>query len=168
VRAVVDGDLSKAAAARRCNTMPKTVGNWIERFEAEGVEGLRDRSSRPNSSPSQATPAVCVTVEVRAVSAILASRSPPRSGFRRRPSAASQEPRPRASPTRRSCPKTHILLGLLFNCLRFFRSLGVKVHRVMTDNGSSFRSFRYGKALRLLRIKHLRIKPYTPRTNGQS
>ncbi len=52
--------------------------------------------------------------------------------------------------------------------MRFFQSLGVKVQRVMTDNGSSFRSFRYGKALRLLSIKHLRTKPYTPRTNGKA
>jgi transposase-like protein len=63
VRAVVDEGLSKAAAARRFNTTPKTVGKWIERFEAEGAEGLRDRSSRPHSSPSQAAPAVCAAVE---------------------------------------------------------------------------------------------------------
>jgi len=63
VRAVVDGGLSKAAAARQFNTTPKTVAEWIERFEAEGVEGLRDRSSRPLSSPNQATPAVCAAVE---------------------------------------------------------------------------------------------------------
>ncbi len=57
VRAVVDQGLSKATAARQFNTTPKTVGKWIERFEAEGVDGLRGRSSRPHSSPSQATPA---------------------------------------------------------------------------------------------------------------
>jgi transposase InsO family protein len=59
-------------------------------------------------------------------------------------------------------------LRFLFNALRFFRSLGVKVERVMTDNGSSFRSRRYAKALRRLRIKHLRTKPYTPKTNGKA
>jgi transposase InsO family protein len=59
-------------------------------------------------------------------------------------------------------------LRFLFNALRFFRSLGVKVERVMTDNGSSFRSHRYAKALRRLRIKHLRTKPYTPKTNGKA
>jgi transposase InsO family protein len=59
-------------------------------------------------------------------------------------------------------------LRFLFNALRFFQSLGVKVQRVMTDNGVSFRSFRYPKALRRLRIKHLRTKPYTPRTNGNA
>jgi transposase InsO family protein len=59
-------------------------------------------------------------------------------------------------------------LRFLFNALRFFQSLGVKVERVMTDNGVSFRSFRYAKALRRLRIKHLRTKPYTPKTNGKA
>ena len=59
-------------------------------------------------------------------------------------------------------------LRFLFNALRFFRRLGVKVERVMTDNGSSFRSRRYAKALRRLKIKHLRTKPYTPRTNGKA
>src|SRR5271166_150266 len=63
VRAVADCGLSKAAAARRFNTTPKAVAKWIERFEAEGAEGLRGRSSRPHSSPSQATPAVCAAVE---------------------------------------------------------------------------------------------------------
>ena len=64
--------------------------------------------------------------------------------------------------TRASC------LRFLFNALRFFRSLGVKVERIMTDNGSSFRSPRYAKALRWLKIKHLRTRPYTPKTNGKA
>ena len=49
----------------------------------------------------------------------------------------------------------------------FFRSHGVKVYRVMTDNGVSFRSKRYAKAVRMQIIKHKRTKPYTPRTNGK-
>ena len=56
----------------------------------------------------------------------------------------------------------------LFNALRFFRSHGVKVWRVMTDNGVSFRSIRYAKTLRMLKIKHKRTRPYTPRTNGKA
>jgi len=59
-------------------------------------------------------------------------------------------------------------LRFLFNALRFFRSLDVKVRRVMTDNGSGFRSRRYAKALRRLKIKHLRTRPYTPKTNGKA
>ena len=70
------------------------------------------------------------------------------------------------SPIRKSCRTRSEApaCAFLFNALRFFRSLGVKVERIMTDNGSSFRSHRYAKALRRLRIKHLRTKPYTPRT----
>jgi transposase InsO family protein len=63
---------------------------------------------------------------------------------------------------RRSC------LRFLCNALRFFRAHGVKVYRVMTDNGVSFRSHRYAKALRMLKIKHLRTRPYTPKTNGKA
>jgi transposase InsO family protein len=59
-------------------------------------------------------------------------------------------------------------LRFLFNALRFCRAHGVKVQRVMTDNGVSFRSHRYAKALRLLKIKHLRTRPYTPKTNGKA
>src|ERR1700741_786901 len=63
VRSVVEGGLSQADAAHQFNTTPKTVGKWVERFRAQGVEGLRDRSSRPLSSPSQTAPAACAAVE---------------------------------------------------------------------------------------------------------
>jgi transposase-like protein len=63
VRCVVEKGLSKAAAARQFNTTPKTVAKWVERFRTEGVDGLRDRSSRPLSSPSQTAPATCAAIE---------------------------------------------------------------------------------------------------------
>jgi hypothetical protein len=57
----------KAAFARRLrrisSTTPKTVAKWVGRFQAEGVAGLQDRSSRPHSSPSQTTPAQCAGIE---------------------------------------------------------------------------------------------------------
>jgi len=237
VRAVVDCGLSKAAAARRYCTTPKTVTKWVERFRAEGVDGLRDRSSKPLSSPGQTVPATCAAIEAlrRArytgqqiaaevgVSPATVSRVLKRLGLNRLSALEPAEPvrryerehpgeiihidikklgrfnsighritgdrtgqsnsrgvgweylhlaiddRSRVAYSeilpdekRRSC------LRFLFNVLRFFRSHGVKVQRVMTDNGSSFRSRRYAKALRLLRIKHLRTKPYTPKTNGKA
>jgi hypothetical protein len=58
-------------------------------------------------------------------------------------------------------------LHFLFNALRFFRGLGVRVERVMTDNGSGFRSRRYAQAVRRLKIKHLRTKPYTPKPTAR-
>jgi len=63
---------------------------------------------------------------------------------------------------RRSC------LRFLFNALRFFRRHGVTVERVMTDNGSAFKSRRYATAMRRLRLKHKRTRPYTPKTNGKA
>src|SRR5260370_6771070 len=63
VRSVIEGGLTKAAAAGQFNTTPKTVAKWVERFRAEGVDGLRDRSSRPLSLPSQTAPATCAVVE---------------------------------------------------------------------------------------------------------
>jgi transposase len=63
VRSVTEGGLNRAAAARQFNTTAKTVAKWVERFRAEGVEGLRDRSSRPLSLPSQTAPATCAAVE---------------------------------------------------------------------------------------------------------
>ncbi|WP_143271742.1 helix-turn-helix domain-containing protein, partial [Bradyrhizobium mercantei] len=53
VRSVVQGGLNQAGAAELFNTTPKSVAKWVKRYRAEGVEGLRDRSSRPLSSPSQ-------------------------------------------------------------------------------------------------------------------
>ena len=203
-RSVIEGGLSKAAAARQFNTTPKTVAKWVARFRAKGVAGLQDRSSRPHSSPSQTTPAVSAAVEglrrrrhpgaqIAAevgVSAATVSRILKRLGRNRLSALEPAEPvrrYERAAPgeiihidvkklgkfsrsghrvtgdrtgqsntrgigweyvhlaiddhsrvayseilpdeKRRSC------LRFLFKALRFFRNLGVRVERVMTDNG---------------------------------
>src|SRR5215831_18921507 len=53
VRFVVECGVSEAAVARKFNTTSKTVGKWVKLFRERGADGLRDRSSRPFSSPSQ-------------------------------------------------------------------------------------------------------------------
>ena len=50
----------------------------------------------------------------------------------------------------------------------YYKSLGVTVTRVMTDNGSCYQSFAFRDACRDLGIKHIRTKPYTPKTNGKA
>lgn len=52
--------------------------------------------------------------------------------------------------------------------LRYYRSLGVRIAQVMTDNGTAYRSRRFAKPLRRLRNRHIRTRPYTPRTNGKA
>ena len=48
------------------------------------------------------------------------------------------------------------------------RSLGIVVARVMTDNGSCYRSAAFARACRHLGLKHIRTKPYMPKTNGKA
>lgn len=50
----------------------------------------------------------------------------------------------------------------------FFASYGITVARVMTDNGSAYRSTVHALACRRLGLRHLRTRPYTPRTNGKA
>ena len=52
--------------------------------------------------------------------------------------------------------------------LAYYQSLGIKVERVMTDNGSCYKSFAFRRACKRLGLKHIRTKPYTPRTNGKA
>jgi transposase InsO family protein len=50
----------------------------------------------------------------------------------------------------------------------WFATQGVIVQRVMTDNGTGYRSKLHAKAIADLGIKHLRTQPYRPRTNGKA
>ncbi len=50
----------------------------------------------------------------------------------------------------------------------WYQSLGVTVKRVMTDNGSCYKSNAFAAACKELGIRHVRTKPYTPRTNGKA
>ncbi len=52
--------------------------------------------------------------------------------------------------------------------IAYYKSIGVTVARVMTDNGSCYKSHAFAKACKRLRLKHIRTKPYTPKTNGKA
>ena len=59
-------------------------------------------------------------------------------------------------------------VGFLKRALGWFSSLGITVERVMTDNGSCYRSHAHAAACRELGLRHLRTRPYRPRTNGKA
>ena len=50
----------------------------------------------------------------------------------------------------------------------YYYGLGAKVARVMTDNGSCYRSKDFRDACHDLGLKHIRTRPYTPKTNGKA
>jgi transposase InsO family protein len=52
--------------------------------------------------------------------------------------------------------------------LAYYQSLGIKVERVMTDNGSCYKSFAFRRLCKRLGLKHIRTRPYTPKTNGKA
>lgn len=64
---------------------------------------------------------------------------------------------------RRSCA-----IAFLRASIRYFGQLGVTVRRVLTDNGSAFRSKRFATACRRLKIKHKFTRAYRPQTNGKA
>jgi hypothetical protein len=59
-------------------------------------------------------------------------------------------------------------VGFLGRAIEWFAARGVKVERVMTDNGSPYVSKTHARAYRALGLRHPRTRPYRPRTNGQA
>jgi transposase InsO family protein len=64
--------------------------------------------------------------------------------------------------------KAKTAIGFLGRAVRFFRRHGIRVERVLTDNGSAYRSAVHAFACRILGIRHLRTRPYRPQTNGKA
>jgi transposase InsO family protein len=58
--------------------------------------------------------------------------------------------------------------GFLQRAIDFFAGYGIRVERVMTDNGAAYRSTLHAQLCRQLGLKHLRTQPYRPRTNGKA
>ena len=59
-------------------------------------------------------------------------------------------------------------VAFLRRALAWYRTLGIRVRRVLTDNGSGYVSYRFAAALTELRITHKRTRPYRPQTNGKA
>lgn len=56
----------------------------------------------------------------------------------------------------------------LVRAIRWFRARGVTVKRLLTDNGSPYRSRVFARARRWLGVRHSRTRPYRPQTNGKA
>jgi transposase InsO family protein len=231
--------VSMAAEAQGCS--PATGYKWIRRFTAEGLEGLRDRSSRPRRSPMR----LCPDREA----AILARRQATLEGPHRIAWALGEAPstvhrvlrrlgaprlRDLDRPTRvivryereRPGELVHVDIkkqgripdgggwrihgrdrragsrslrgqgydfvhaavddrsrlayaeilpderketasAFMTRAIGFFSERGVKVERVLTDNGACYRSRPFAQVLADAGIGHRRTRPYRPQTNGK-
>ena len=215
----------------------KTVRKWVKRFQAEGLAGLEDRSSRPHKLRRPTSPEVSKRIVAlrrqrwtgkqiaketatspatvsRVLRAARLSRirdlepaEPPvryeygepgglihidikklgrfdRIGHRITGKRTSNA-RSRASGWEfvHVCiddasrvafsqvlidEKKERAVAFLAAAVAYYASLGVIVRRVMTDNGSCYRSRAFAKACARLGLKHIFTKPYTPKTNGKA
>lgn len=59
-------------------------------------------------------------------------------------------------------------VGFLDRAIAWFNQRAVRVERVMSDNGAGYRSHVFAQACTRHRIRHLRTRPYRPRTNGKA
>ena len=241
VHQVLAGE-DRRLVAERHGVSVRTVAKWLARFRAEGLAGLRDRSSRPHRSPERIDGVTAdrivalrrlrwtgkhVAREV-GVSPATVSRVLRRAGLSRMRDLDPVEPERRYQhaepgdmihldikklgrfdrPGHRVTGKRHgqsnprartiggygweyvhvaiddrsriaftqmhrdekkeSAVAHLRAAVRYYRSLGITVRRIMTDNGGCYRSYAFASACRELGLKHIRTKPYTPRTNGKA
>ena len=235
VRAVLSGQTPEAAA-QTAGVCPRTARKWVDRFKAEGIEGLKDRSSRPHRLHRPTATAVVERIEALrrqrftgkqiaaelGVSPATVSRVLRRLGLNRIEALEPAEPIRRYQ---REHPgelihidikklgrfdkvghritgdrqagrsravgwefvhvsiddasrigfsqilpdeKQESAVAFLRAAVAYYLSLGVTVTRVMTDNGSCYRSKAFREACRDLGLKHIRTRPYTPKTNGKA
>jgi len=230
VRLVLTDKQTLKAAAAAFSVCPKTVRKWVRRYQQEGNEGLRDRSSRPKHSPKRvaatkrqevwrwreegltyAEISERVGLSEATLSRILRGKRP---GPPPPPVVRYEREHPgellhfdtkklgrieavghRITGDRRDhvrgagweflhvCiddhsrfshaairpdERKHTATAFLQQVVAHYRALGIIVQRVMTDNGSCYRSAAFRKACSRLGIKHLFTEPYTPKTNGKA
>ena len=236
VNMVLCGQTTKAVS-EAVGVCPRTVRKWVERFEAEGLAGLQDRSSRPDHLRQPTPQATIERIEAlrrqrltgkaiaaeTGVSRATVSRVLKRLGLNRLSALQPAEP-PRRYQRERPGELIHIdikklgkfnrighritgdrtgqsnsrgvgwefihvciddasriafsrvmkterkacAIAFLKAAVAYYASLGITVERVMTDNGSCYRSRRFRNTCRRLGLKHIFTRPYTPRTNGKA
>lgn len=232
---IISHGLRVEEAAQAAGVSVRTAYKWVKRFREEGVEGLKDRSSRPRRCP-HATPEAVVNqvldqrrarqtyrqiAEQLTVAPSTVARLLRRAGLHRladlepalpenryehaapgdllhldiKKLARFRKPGHRVTGNRQinsdgiGWEYVHLAIDdhsrvafgsiepdergssackALMQAVRYYRSLGVRFSRVLTDNGACYKSRRFRRLVRRLGMRHLRTRPYTPRTNGKA
>lgn len=58
--------------------------------------------------------------------------------------------------------------GFLRRAVAWYRTHGIDAQRILTDNGSGYRSKKMARSCKRCKLRHLRTRPYTPQTNGKA
>ena len=64
--------------------------------------------------------------------------------------------------------KGHATVGFLSRVVAWFNGQGIECRRVVSDNGSAYKSHGWRKACQAMGLKVKKTRPYTPRTNGKA
>jgi transposase InsO family protein len=64
--------------------------------------------------------------------------------------------------------KKECAMAFLIAVVAWYERHGIKIERLMTDNGSCYRSKAFNRLCKALSIRHIYTKPYTPKTNGKA
>ena len=64
--------------------------------------------------------------------------------------------------------KKETACGFLLRAVEWFSTQGIVVERILTDNGSAYRSHLHRQTCAEMGIRHSRTRPYRPRTNGKA
>jgi transposase InsO family protein len=187
-----------AAVAAAAGVTTKTVRTWRDRFAAEGEPGLRDRSCRPHRSPARLglgrlaaldPPRQVIrsqrerpgerihldTKELGRIDGIGHRITGDRTGQGRRHGAgwevlhvAIDDASRLAYTALMPDEKKEGAVRFPNDALAWFKAHGLPVERIMTDHGAAFRSTLFAAAAQTHGLKHIRTRPYTPRTNGKA
>lgn len=234
---MVHGGQTPQAVGEAVGVCPRTVRKWVRRYEAEGLAGLQDRSSRPQRLRQPTPRAIVERIEAlrrqrqtgqaiaveTGVSPATVSRVLRRLGLNKLSALEPAEP-VRRYERERPGELIHIdikklgkfnrighritgdrtgqsnsrgvgwefvhvciddasriafsrvmkterkgcAIAFLKAAVAYYKSLGITVERVMTDNGSCYKAFAFRRACKRLGLRHIRTRPYTPKTNGKA
>ena len=164
----------------------RTVGKWVQRFRQGGADALTDRSSRPGR-PRHQTPAHVIALirQLRVTHGLPAWALGP---YHARPSApgcaawgcSGRRPsrrlrcsvtsgrRRRHNPCRHQAARALPAGRALERAIAWYRARGITCQRVLSDNGSGYRSRVFREGCADLALRHRRTRPYTPRANGKA
>jgi transposase InsO family protein len=184
----VDRGRARAHVAAGAGISRQCLSKWHGRWQAEGLAGLLERSSRPHHSPNRTPASELIHIDVKKLGHIRdgggwwahgrdsaqqrAARNAPRVGYDYVHVAVDDHSRlayVEVIAATEGGENGPACAGFLRRAAAFYAGHGVTVERVMTDNAMAYtRSRLFAAALAEIGARHVRTKPRCPWTNGKA